>query len=126
MVGNINDVIAKAEKITADLAKGKASEKKDEKKDEKKTESDAATPEEIVKMLQEIGATARQTEQKRAAEIKAKDTGDGEIRPGWSYPKEDQIQQKWANWDKLVSDQKHDLNKVFVDFFETVSKTQEL
>jgi len=106
--------------------KEKRQKRRMRKKDEKKTESDAATPEEIVKMLQEIGATARQTEQKRAAEIKAKDTGDGEIRPGWSYPKEDQIQQKWANWDKLVSDQKHDLNKVFVDFFETVSKTQEL
>jgi len=120
MVGDINDVVKKAEKIATDLATAKEKEKKAE---EKKTDKVAAAQrgavdqKRIVEKLGKYEKSGRQKQLTRAAKFKADDKGDGEIRPGYSYPNESKINENWNNWLRLFETQsKDDLNKLFETF----------
>eukprot|EP01125_Pyxidicula_operculata_P022728 TRINITY_DN9534_c0_g1_i1.p1 TRINITY_DN9534_c0_g1~~TRINITY_DN9534_c0_g1_i1.p1 ORF type:complete len:657 (-),score=189.71 TRINITY_DN9534_c0_g1_i1:48-2018(-) len=123
MVGNIDDVIKKAEKIAQEVAAHKAKEaslkgeKKEEKKDDAKKDDSVTSPEEVLSILADMGKSGREAELKRAAEIAAADNGDGEMKPGWSFPKSDAINTKWDNWDKLFEKQK-DLLGLYTQHFE--------
>jgi len=121
MVGDINDVVKKAEKIATDLATAKEKEKKAE---EKKTDKVAAAQrgavdqKKIVEKLLKYEKSGRQKQLNRAAKIKADDKGDGEIRPGFSYPNESKINENWNNWKSKFDTQSHDLSKLFESFME--------
>uniref|UniRef100_A0A6B2L086 ATP synthase subunit beta n=1 Tax=Arcella intermedia TaxID=1963864 RepID=A0A6B2L086_9EUKA len=121
MVGSIGDVIKKAERIAAELAASKAKDaaKADAaKKDSSATPSGIADDKTVLDILQNIAKEGREKELKRAAEIKAADNGDGEIRPGWSFPKENEINKKWDDWNDLFASQSKDLTKLFENHFE--------
>jgi len=131
MVGTIEDVVKKAETIAADVAKSRASgggDKKDDKKDDKKTAAaagerkiaDSAT---IMAKLQKMANDAKSEQLKRAATIAATDKNDGEIRPGWAFPKKDQIEKKWATWQKLFDEQSKDVESLFKNHFEESVRT---
>jgi len=118
MVGNIQDVIKKAEKIATDLAAHKEKEKKDDKKAgpvQTKVDVDQKL---ILEKLQKLGKSSQEKQLKRAAKFKELDKGDGDIRPGFSYPKEDKINANWDKWQNRVDTVKGDLVKLFVEHFE--------
>jgi len=125
MVGTIEDVVKKAETIAADVARSRASsgaDKKEEKKDAKQTaaanEKKAADSITIMAKLQKMADGAKAEQLKRAAEISAKDKNDGELRPGWAFPKKDQIEKKWASWQKVFDEQSKDVESLFKNHFE--------
>eukprot|EP01123_Difflugia_compressa_P010057 TRINITY_DN3564_c0_g1_i1.p1 TRINITY_DN3564_c0_g1~~TRINITY_DN3564_c0_g1_i1.p1 ORF type:complete len:650 (-),score=189.79 TRINITY_DN3564_c0_g1_i1:177-2126(-) len=119
MVGNIDDVVKKAEKIASEVATHKATTtKKDDKSsastsktDEKDTKSD------VLEGLKKISVAGRERELKKASSLKA-DVGDGKIRPGFSFPKEDQINTKWDNWNNKLEQQSKDIPITYVNHFE--------
>jgi len=137
MAGNINTVIAKADVIAADHAKEK---KGTEAKDDKKKDAGQATTatsskvdqsnpeywitapkptssnEEIRKELFDLAMTCKKRDLGIAADIKKKDNGSGELQPGWRFPKEDQINKDWTEWEKLFEKQQ-DLTGTFVEHF---------
>jgi len=125
MVGKIEDVVKKAEQIAAEIAKGRASggdAKKTEKKDDKKTAAsterkviDSAT---MLAKLQKIATDSKTEQLKRAATIAAADKNDGELRPGWAFPKKDQIENKWSAWQKVFDEQSKDVESLFKNHFE--------
>jgi len=55
----------------------------------------------------------------RAAKLKEGDKGDGEIKPGFSYPKEKKINENWDNYKRDVDAQEtQDISKIFESFME--------
>jgi len=135
MVGNINTVIAKAEVIAADVAKGKA--KQTDQSDEKKKTTDTtavtkvdrsnpefwitapkptATNEEMRKELYDLAMTCKKRDLATATDIKKKDNGSGELQVGWRFPKEEKILQDWVDWEKLFEKQQ-DLVGTFAEHF---------
>jgi len=128
MVGNIDDVVKKAEKIATELATAKASEKKtaEDSKAGIKAHGTEADAKQVLEILQKISQEGREKQLKRAADLKAGDKGDGEIKPGWSFPKESQLVAKWDSWDSRFKAQTSDLNRLFQDHFEeTNARTKE-
>jgi len=127
MVGNINDVVKKAEKIAAELAAAKASDKKTAEKKESGagTAAGGATKDEntqVLEILQALGKEGRESELKRAVAIKAADNGDGELKPGWSFPKEADLVIKWDNWQKQFDEQSKDIKRLYIDHFEETKR----
>jgi len=125
MVGNINDVIKKAEKIALELATAKADEKKvEEKKSGQATAASAGTVDQkqILDILQGIANRGREKELQRAAAIKKAQEADDEILPGWSFPKSDAINAKWDKWQNKFTNQSKDLRVLFTDHFEETKR----
>jgi ATP synthase F1 beta subunit len=121
MVGTIEDVAKKAEVIAADVAKSRGTsggEKKDDKKGAAPTEKKTADSATILAKLQKMADGAKADQLKRAATIAAADKNDGELRPGWAFPKKDQIESKWASWQKVFDEQSKDLESLFKNHFE--------
>jgi len=122
MVGKIEDVVKKGEQIAADVAKGRGGDvKKTEKKDGKTaapTERKVADSATVLAKLQKMANDSKTEQLKRAATIAAADKNDGELRIGWAFPKKDQIESKWANWQKVFDEQSKDLETVFKNHFE--------
>jgi len=132
MVGNINDVIAKAERLAAEVAASKGgSEKKDEKKDDKAaatTGSGGRTfidPKTAAEKIKAIGAKAKETDLKRAAKVKTTAKTAAGIGPGWSFPSESELNAKWDKWEKQCASQSQDLMGLFKDHFETSTREYE-
>jgi hypothetical protein len=121
MVGNIKDVIAKAERLVAEVAAAKGGDKKSSDKDKDKgspapKRRGIADSKTIVEKLKPLAEAARQKEFKRAQQIQAaKKSG---IGPGWSFPKEDKLKEKWAKWDQLYEQQASDLPGLFKAYFD--------
>jgi hypothetical protein len=121
MVGTIEDVVKKGEQIAADVAKSRGSS--EIKKDDKKaasapTEKRSADTSAILTKLQKLAHEARDDELKTAAKIAAADKNDGQLRPGWGFPKKAQIDSKWAAWQKLYDEQSKDVESLFKNHFE--------
>jgi len=129
MVGNIGDVIKKAEKIATDLATAKEKEKKEEKKATDKVspaQRGAVDQKKIIEKILKYEKSGRQKQLNRAGKFKADDKGDGEIRPGFSYPSESKINENWNNWQSRFEADSKDLNKLFDDHFaESIRKRKE-
>jgi len=121
MVGNITDVVNKAEKIATELAKAKDKEKL-EKQDTTTTAASATkteiTSEEIAKIVKAAADEAKKFELDRATAIKAADKGDGQFLPGWSFPKLEDIVLKWEAWDKLFTSQSADIDQLIISHME--------
>jgi len=80
----------------------------------------------ITEKLLKYEKSGRQKQLNRAAKFKADDKGDGEIRPGFSYPSENKINETWNHWQSQYETQSKDLNKLFEDHFaESVRKLKE-
>jgi len=127
MVGTIEDAVAKAEKIAADIARsrGQQQETKDAKQ-EGPQEKKVASASDILAILKKMAEDARAAELKKAEEIAATMKDDGELRPGWSFPKKDQIIAKWDAWEKRYQEQSKDLEGLFREHFEeSVRRRQE-
>jgi len=115
----------KLKKIAAELATAKASEKKVEARKAAGGKQSAyadSDQKQILEILQGIAKEGREQELKRAAAIKADDKGDGDIKPGFSFPKEDAIISKWDAWQKRYEDQSKDVKRLFQDHFEETNK----
>jgi F-type H+-transporting ATPase subunit beta len=138
MVGNIDTVVAKAEVLAAEVLKQKeragfSTDKKDSKA--------AATPggptkganitvpkysetnDQIRNLLKELAEQVKARDVKYAQEVKAKKVEGEELQPGWRFPKEEQIVETWAKWEKDFQ-KESDLSKGFSEFF--VQATQDL
>jgi len=131
MVGTIEDVVKKAEQIAADLARSRgqpaASEKKDAKKDASApppSKGKRAEASEILTILKKMGDDGRAIELKRASEIAATDKKDGELRPGWAFPKKEEIEAKWNEWTTLFDVQSKDIESLFREHFEESVRKQ--
>jgi len=130
MVGNIQMVVKKAEMIAADLAASKArQEKSDAKKEEKKEDKkggiiDTTGPieDQIREKILKIAQNAKEAELKKAADIKAKWKAGGSLQPGWSYPKEEEIKEKWDKWQKKYDEQSKDLKSLFHNYWVAAGK----
>jgi len=134
MVGNIQTALDKAEQILADVARvkeraaergeGKDDGKKKDDKSVKKTGevSLVAAPkythsaDEIRDLIRKTADEVKAMDLKSAADIKAAKTEGEEIQVGWRFPKEEQIQAEWAQWEKDFS-RTTDLLQGFKDFF---------
>lgn len=129
MVGTIEDVVKKAEQIAADVSRSRGQEKKAE---ASKKEPAAAAPTkgkradtaEILATLKKMAEDGRAQELKRAAEIAAAHKDDGELRPGWSFPKKAAIEAKWDGWNVLFETQSKDLEILFREHFEESVRRQ--
>jgi len=115
MVGSIEDVVKKGDKIAAELA---ASKEKVVKKD---SATEKAEITEIIATIQKMAAASRERELKKAATIKA-NYDPNELKPGFSFPKEDQLITKWDNWKSKYEQQQSDLNRLFSDHFEDAKR----
>lgn len=132
MVGNINDVIAKAERLAAEVAASKGTtESKDEKKDKSAPTAPAGKviidAKAATERIKSVAAAAKDKELKRAAQIakaKAASKQSG-IGPGWSFPSEQDLNNKWSEWDKKYSLQSQDLLGLFKEHFETSKRELE-
>jgi ATP synthase F1 beta subunit len=125
MVGTIEDVVRKAEQIAADVARarGTTTDKKDDKKDDKKVAAAGNQKKRVdtaamLTQLKKLAATARENELKRAAQIAAQEKNDGNLRPGWAFPKKNQIEEKWTAWESLFNEQSKDVEGLFKTHFE--------
>jgi len=147
MVGNIEMVKAKAEEIARDLARTKAlrgddedaSKKKKGGKEEKKVLSairdktkveyylpvprPTDSSEDIRKSLKDIVDRYHKSDLEKAAKYKA-DAVIGSIAIGWKFPKEDDINKRYAKWNELYEKQT-DLEGVFKDHFIEAAKRAE-
>jgi len=111
MVGNIDTVIQKAEKIAADMS-------------DKPTDATfmaskiTATNDEIRAKLKAAADNRLQKDLAKAAAIKekkAKEADDG-ILPGWNFPTEDKIRAQYAEWERTFAaapDIEEDLRRHF-------------
>jgi vacuolar-type H+-ATPase catalytic subunit A/Vma1 len=122
MVGNIDDVIKKAEKIALELATAKADEKKAEEKKKGPASTGTGDQKQILDILQGIANRGREKELQRAAAIKKSQEADDEILPGWSFPKSDEINAKWDKWQNKFANQSKDLRTLFTDHFEETKR----
>jgi hypothetical protein len=127
MVGGIEEVVASAEKIAADVARMKAIEA--EKKGEKVEGSAAAaggkkevTAAEVMQNLKRAADEAKKAQLDRAAEISevAKTVPEGELYPGWAYPTAEQLNQQWSEWDSLYATQSADFDAYSNKFVEEI------
>jgi vacuolar-type H+-ATPase catalytic subunit A/Vma1 len=133
MVGNINDVIAKAERLAAEVAASKGtSVDKDAKKDDKKESKTAAPTGRVfidakaaADKIKSIADQAKDKDTKRAAQIKAAKANQSGIGPGWSFPSESEIKAKWDKWDKQFATQGQDVIGLFKDHFENAKRELE-
>jgi len=128
MVGNIEACLKKAERLAAEVATSKPSDK--DKKDSKgaptaskpgKTMLDEKA---LVEKLKATAAKAKEFDFKKAQKIKsflAAKPGTG-IRRGFSFPSEDKLKEKWDKWDKLYERQSADIMGLFKDHFETTKR----
>jgi len=122
--------VAKAERLAAEVAAAKGTPDKKDKGKEKDKDKAAAPPKRVIldakgvaDKLKPVAETARQREYKRAQQIKsAALTGVG---PGWTFPKEDKLKEKWDKWDKLYEQQSSDITGLFKDHFETAKREYE-
>jgi len=126
MVGNIDDVIKKAERLASEIVSTKTTGDKEKDKKEKEKaplpRSAAYAPvisdQEAAAILKKMGAASREKELKTARDYVAKKDPKKGIQPGWSYPTEAQINAKWDEWEKLFAVQSLDLSGVFKNHFE--------
>jgi len=137
MVGNIDTVIAKAEVIAAEVALTKSrqvdtddgSKKKGAAVDANAVKVDRSSPDfwitaprptesndDIRKGLHALAMQCKTRDLAYAAEIKKNDNGTGELQVGWRFPKEAEIIQGWADWEKLFEKQT-DIIATFSDHF---------
>jgi hypothetical protein len=132
MVGSIQDAVAKAERLAAEVAASKGTTSKDKDKGDKKDKAaTTAVPgrrvildsKAVVEKLKVVVDKAKQKEFKKAQHIKA--TLKGRIGPGWSFPKEDKLKEKWDKFDKLYENQSTDIMGLFKDHFETTKRELE-
>jgi len=127
MVGNIEDVIKKAERLAAEVSAAK--DDKQEKKDAKAAgveSKSAVSPNEVLEIIKKMGAASREKELKRAAEIKKLKRTDADededIQVGWSFPSEDELVTRWNGWDDLYAKQSQDILRTFTDHFDESKK----
>jgi len=127
MVGNISDVISKAERLAAEVAasKGTTTESKDKDKGAPTgpPRRVIVDPKTAADKLKKVAMDARAKELKRAAEIKAAALKG--IGPGWSFPKEDQINEKWDKWSQNFDKQSQDVLGLFKSHFENTKRDLE-
>jgi len=134
MVGNIDTAIAKGEILAAEVARSKERQGDQEDKDNKKKKTETKivnkkdpasfirapkptqTNAEIRDALHKLAMECKARDLKYAAEIKASDKGDDELRPGWRFPKEPEIIAAWDEWEKLFQ-QQQDLVQTMNDHF---------
>jgi len=83
-----------------------------------KASGSEADAKQVLELLQKIAKEGREKQLKRAADLKAGDKGDGELKVGWSFPKESQLVAKWDGWETRFKAQTSDLNTLFKDHFE--------
>jgi hypothetical protein len=129
MVGSIQDAVTKAERLAAEVAASK-SEKKDKEKDPKGTTTTASPGRRVivdskgvVEKLKLAVDKAKQKEFKKAQHIKS--TLKGRVGPGWTFPKEDKLKEKWDKFDKLYEHQSSDIMGLFKDHFESAKREYE-
>jgi len=129
MVGTIEQVVAKAERIAAETAKALGTDKKkdDEKKkvDDKKEVEKPFTTDDFVKEIKKLGDSAREGELKRLQQFKElrekrieSKKYSTRLNPGWSYPSEEKVKNKWDRWTKLYETQHQNFMQLFPTHFE--------
>jgi hypothetical protein len=137
MVGNIQTALVKSEQILADVArvKERAAERGDgdPKKGETLKQREMSlvgapkytqTPEELRDLLKKAADDVKAMDLKYAAEVKAAKKEGEELQVGWRFPKEEQIVQEWAQWEKDFA-RTGDLVQGFKDFFAEVKVKME-
>jgi len=142
MVGNIDTVVAKAEEIAKEVAKSKALRgevpEEDKKKGAKKGETvavkrDAKNPEtmmpvprpkttveQVRAMVKSLAEECQKEDLEYANELANApvDPNDEDtLRVGWNFPKKEQINKDWANWNNLF-EQQTDLQGFFRNLFD--------
>lgn len=132
MVGTIDQVVAKAEKVAAETARIKAAEGKEGKKEEKKEDKkQAASPtafsigaNEFVASIKKLGESARDAEfakLKKFEELKKSRAASGKftskLSPGWSSASAEQVKAKWDKWAQLYEKQQGDFMTLFTSHF---------
>eukprot|EP01126_Amoeba_proteus_P041321 TRINITY_DN443_c0_g2_i3.p1 TRINITY_DN443_c0_g2~~TRINITY_DN443_c0_g2_i3.p1 ORF type:complete len:692 (+),score=137.86 TRINITY_DN443_c0_g2_i3:97-2172(+) len=150
MVGNIDTVLKKAEDIAAELARSqvvgttKTEEKKEVKKARKVSDGEVSireryshlitTSNDEVRALLKASAEKRYTRDlQRAREIKTESEARGEsaetdIAPGWNFPKEDAIHQRYQEWQGVFDktpDLLEDLKRHFDESVQKIKKQRE-
>jgi len=143
MVGNIEMVKVKAEEIAREVARTKALRGDDEDDGKKKKGKDGAkivkkersvedlmpipkpthTNEEIRAQVKVLADECYKEDLEYAAQIKEKKakSGSDERAVGWSFPKEDEINKMWADWNVLFQSQP-DIIKCIDDHFDEAYK----
>jgi hypothetical protein len=139
MVGNIDTVLEKAEKIAADVAKNKAREQQtDTTVDTKKGGATAAAPKKTYDRTnpdhvlrpprpalsnedarQKLLATAERVQKRDLAQAQAYASQEKKdaIQPGWNFPSESQLDKDYTAWKKWF-DETPDINAAITAFFE--------
>jgi hypothetical protein len=143
MVGNIDTVIAKAEEIAKEVARSKALRgetpaDEDKKKGAKKgavaaVKRDAKNPESMLPiprpkttceqvrvLVKNLAEECQKEDLAYAQEIADRPVDpndDDNLRVGWNFPKKEQINKEWAEWNTLY-EQQTDLEGFFRSHFE--------
>jgi F-type H+-transporting ATPase subunit beta len=128
MVGSIEEVVKKAEKIAAEIAASKTGDaKKTEIKKEDAAKIEDLGDKEIADMLKNIADKARAAQIGKAAKFAESQKGiaAGDIGRGFSAPKEAEVKAKWDKWDALFKEQSTNLSGIFQPYFEESLRTLE-
>jgi len=132
-------LLKKAERLVAEVAASKGgavdSTKKDDKKDDKAAQAAHAAavaskkgdidPKVIAEKLKKAAESAKQKELAKANKYKASRKTDEGIGAGWSFLTEDQINQKWNNWNQQFEKQGSDIIGLFKDHFAATKRELE-
>jgi len=123
MVGNIDDVVKKAERLAAEVAASKGTPAKDAKKDDKTAAAAPSSkrgdidPKVVAEKLKQAAENAKQKELQKANKYKNSRKTENGIGAGWSFLTEEQINQKWNNWNQQFEKQSGDIIGLFKDHF---------
>lgn len=130
MVGGIEDVVVKAEKIAKEVADAKAREAAMAARREGGAAAAAATsadlevkilePAQVLARVRELAEKAKAIQLEEAAEAaknKAK-VEEGELYPGWASKNAEQVEAHWAEFEKVYQEQSQDLMGMFSRHFE--------
>jgi len=147
MVGNIDTVLAKADTIAAEVARNKArtgggeetkSTKKGDKKDVHVSNINKLSPDYLLRQPRPTASNDRIRE--RLVELANKGKGrlmdrasafsktriEGKISPGWNFPSEKVINQRYENWEVIYNQKTDILGNIKVHFEQAVVRLEEI
>jgi vacuolar-type H+-ATPase catalytic subunit A/Vma1 len=149
MVGNIDTVLVKAEKIAEEVARNKArtggeekTEKKTGKSDEKKVASNtnklspdflfreprpSLTNDQIREKLRALATKGKGRYLSRAEAFKnQKRLSETGLAPGWNFPSVEEINKRFDDWEKLFNEKPDVLANIKAHFEESVARVEKI
>jgi len=143
MVGNIDTVLAKSERIAAEVAKGKREEDPKAKKDkhgkeETTTATNKLSPDYLLRterpnvsndvLRQKLKELAEQGRDKYLARSRGfkKVEGDSGVLPGWNFPSEAVIEKKFTDWEVIYAEKTDILGNIRTHFDNSVIRLEKI